>query len=187
MIHRPVLVAELLEVLRPRSGRVYFDGTLGCGGHAEAILEASSPDGRLIGCDRDPLQLEMTRARLAGFGDRAILVRGTFEQADEIVSSANVDKLDGFLIDCGGSLDQLSPDGEVGRGRGFSWRVDEPLLMSYDPDSPRTGISLLAEASEEQLREIFAIALRPGEVGRVVRAVARRRRSGPIETTGQLV
>jgi len=99
----------------------------------------------------------------------------------------NVDKLDGFLIDMGASMLQISPEGEVGRGRGFSWRRDEPLLMCYDPASERTAARLLRELSEEELRELFRQGLRPGEVGRVVRAIARRRRSEPIETTGQLV
>lgn len=187
MSHVPVMVAEVLRFLAPAPGQVHFDGTLGGGGHAEAILEASAPDGRLIGCDRDPAQLEIARARLARFKERALLVRGSYERADEIAAAANVDKLDGFLIDCGGSLDQLSPEGEVGRGRGFSWRRDEPLLMSYDPESGRTAAGLLRELSEEELREVFRQALRPNEVGRVVRAIARRRRSRPIETTGELV
>lgn len=187
MSHIAVMVPEVLRFLAPRSGQVYLEGTVGGGAHAEAILEASSPDGRLIGCDRDPAQLDIARARLSRFGDRVTLVRGTYERADQIAADANVDKLDGFLIDCGGSLDQLSPDGEVGRGRGFSWRRDEPLIMAYDPDSPRTAAGLLRDLSEQQLREVFAQGLRPNEVGRVVQAIARHRRSQPIETTGELV
>ncbi len=183
--HIPVLLDEVLEYIGPVSGSTIFDGTLGSGGHAEAILEASSPDGRLIGCDRDPSQLEITRARLARFSDRATLVRGSYEDAADILAQAHVENVDGFLIDCGVSLDQLSPEGDVGRGRGFSRRGDEPLLMSYDPDSGRTGARLLAESDEDELREVFGQILRPGETGRVVRAIIRQRDVEPIETTGQ--
>ena len=185
-IHLPVLVEPVLRFLQVAPDGVYFDGTVGSGGHAEAILEASAPGGRLIGCDRDPLQLQISAQRLARFGDRVTLVRGSYEDAVEILRSAHFENVDGFVIDCGASLDQLSPEGEVGRGRGFSWRTDEPLLMSYDPDSERTAARLLAESSEAELREVFLPVLRPGEVGRVVRAIVRRRRAGPIETTRQL-
>ncbi len=186
--HIPVMCREAVsDYLKPVSGGAYLDGTIGIGGHAEAILEASSPDGRLLGCDRDPAQLAIARERLARFGDRATLVRGSFERAVEIAASANFgNSIDGFLIDTGVARTQLSPEGAVGQGRGFSRRGDEPLSMSYDPDSSRTAAGLLRDLSDEELREMFGQVLRPGEVGRVVRAIVRARRIEPIETTGQL-
>lgn len=187
MRHIPVMVPEVLHFLAPKSGGTYFDATVGGGGHAEAILEASEPDGVLLGCDRDPYQLTIARARLSRFGDRVRLFRGGYERADLMLAEAHFENLDGFLIDCGASMDQLSPEGEVGRGRGFSWRRDEPLLMTYDPESPRTAAALLRELSAEELRAVFRPGLRASEVGPVVRAIIRRRRTRPIETTGELV
>ncbi len=188
--HIPVMREEVLQYLKPVPGGAYVDGTVGIAGHAEAILEASSPDGRLLGIDRDPAQLAVARERLARFGDRVTLVRGSFERAVEIAESADfdirIDGFEGFLLDTGIARTQLSPDGAVGQGRGFSRRGDEPLLMSYDPDSDRTAAGLLRDMSDDELREMFAQALRPGEIGRVVRAIVRARRAGPIETTGQL-
>ncbi len=188
--HIPVMREEVLQYLKPTPGGAYFDGTIGLGGHAEAILEASLPDGRLLGCDRDPAQLAVAKERLARFGDRVKLVRGSFERAVEIAASADfeirIDGFEGFLLDTGIARTQLSPDGAVGQGRGFSRRGDEPLLMSYDPDSDRTAAELLRNLSDDELREMFAQALRPNEIGRVVRAIVRARRTQPIETTGQL-
>lgn len=187
--HIPVMRDEVLQYLKPVPGGTYFDFTVGIAGHAEAILEAA-PGGRLLGIDRDPAQLAIATERLARFGDRATLVRGSFERAVEIATSADFDNFtDGFhgvLIDTGIARTQLSPAGAVGQGRGFSRRGDEPLLMSYDPDSDRTAAGLLRDMSEGELREMFALMLRPGEIGRVVRAIIRVRRTEPIETTGQL-
>ena len=185
--HIPVMREEVLQYLKPVPGGAYVDSTVGVAGHAEAILEASSPGGRLLGIDRDPAQLAIAKERLAKFGERVTLVRGSFERAVEIAASANFDILvDGVLIDTGIARTQLSPGGAVGQGRGFSRRGDEPLLMCYDPDSDRTAAGILRDSSDDELREMFAQALRPGEIGRVVRAIVRARRDTPIETTGQL-
>src|SRR5262245_28388113 len=78
--HVPVLLAEVISGCVPRSGGCYLDGTLGGGGHAAAILEASAPDGRLLGIDADPAALAAGAARLAPFGSRAVLVHGNFRE-----------------------------------------------------------------------------------------------------------
>src|SRR5207253_11293756 len=92
--HTSVLADEVVEWLAPGAGGVYCDGTLGAGGHAERILEASAPDGRVIGIDRDPVALETARARLERFGDRLTVVHGAFADAREILDGLGVVAVD---------------------------------------------------------------------------------------------
>ncbi len=185
--HRPVMPEAVIEHLRPRPGETYVDGTVGGGAHSELILDHSGPDSRLIGLDRDPAQLAFAAERLARFGERVALVRARYEDVLHALSSVDIDSgIDGMLIDCGPSLDQLAGR-TTGRGRGFSWRADgEALLMTYDPDQPRTARSVLAEADERELLEIFGRTLRGGEVRAAVRAIISEREQAPIETTDRL-
>src|SRR5437660_10727664 len=88
--HISVLADEVVGLLAPRAGGLYCDGTLGAGGHAERILEASAPDGRLIGIDRDPAALELARARLERFGDRVTVVHGAFADAAALLAELGV-------------------------------------------------------------------------------------------------
>src|SRR5581483_1089448 len=99
--HATVLGDEAIQLLAPRPGEVYCDATLGGGGHAERILDASAPDGRLIGIDRDPAALDAARARLERFGDRATIVHGRFGDARQILESLGAVPVDGFVLDVG--------------------------------------------------------------------------------------
>ncbi len=185
--HIPVMPEAVLEHLDPQPGETHVDGTVGGGAHSELILERGAPDLHLVGLDKDPAQLELARSRLARFGERVTLVQADYEDVLDVLSDLHLDSgIDGMLIDCGPSLDQLAGR-TTGRGRGFSWRAeDEPLLMTYDPDQPQSAARLLAEASERELRAVFGQTLRGGEVGAVVRAIAREREREPIATTTQL-
>lgn len=184
--HISVMPDEVIEYLRPRAGGIYFDGTVGAGGHSRRILE-SAPGSRVIAVDRDPAMLQIAAERLAEFGDRVTLRRASYEDLPDVLDDLHIEScIDGALIDCGPSLDQLAGR-TTGRGRGFSIRAgDEPLEMSYDPEQQRTAASLLAELSEAELRELFGRTLRGGEVGRVVRAIVRERAREPILTPGHL-
>ena len=181
--HVPVMPDEVLRYLAPSPGGVYVDCTLGSGGHAELILEAAA-DTRVIGLECDPLQLDLARTRLAKYAERAQLVRSRYERVLDVLSQANLNKVDGLLIDCGVSMDQLSGR-SIGRGRGFSHSGDEPLLMTLDPEQATTAASLLRDLSEGELTEVFGQVLRGGETRRVVRSVVRERARHPIERTGQ--
>src|SRR5579871_4185005 len=97
--HQPVLVEEAMHFLAPRPGGLYCDATVGGGGHAARILAASSPDGRLIGIDRDPDAIAAARDRLASFGDRVTLVHGAFGDARAILERLGAIPVDGFLLD----------------------------------------------------------------------------------------
>src|SRR5215216_2482518 len=143
--HLPVLLDEVLDWLRPASGGRYVDATVGNGGHAAAILERSRPNGRLLGLDADPEAVEVARARLAPFGERATIVNASFRAMADVVEGQGFGPVDGILMDLGSSR-QLDTG-----GRGFSFRREEPLDMRFDPAAGESAAELLARADEEEI------------------------------------
>ena len=181
MRHESVLLQECLHYLDIDPAGTYVDGTLGMGGHAEAVLERLE-SGRLIGIDRDDRALGYARERLARFGDRAVLVKGNFGDLGAILDGKGIDKVNGMLFDLGVSSPQLDD-----RERGFSYMQDAPLDMRMDETTVLTAREVLNTWSETELRSIF---WRYGEeryAGRIAAAVAAKRQEAPIETTGQFV
>jgi 16S rRNA (cytosine1402-N4)-methyltransferase len=179
--HLPVLLEETMAWLSPRPGGSYCDGTVGLGGHARAILERSSPDGRLIGLDRDPDALAAARTRLEPFGDRVTLVHARFSEARSVLERLGMIPIDGFLVDLGVSSPQLDrPE------RGFSFRNDGPLDMRMDPTQGETAAELLRRVDEEELTRIIRDYGEERHAARVARAIVDARRSEPLETTGKL-
>jgi 16S rRNA (cytosine1402-N4)-methyltransferase len=177
--HVPVLVAETLELLAPERGGLFVDGTVGLGGHAEALLRAS-PDVRLLGIDRDAQALARAGERLAGFGARVRLVQANFHQLAETLAGLEIREIAGFLADLGVSSLQLeSPE------RGFSFRFDGPLDMRMGL-SETTAADLVNQASEGELETIFRDYGEERQARRIARAIARSRTERPIETTGEL-
>jgi 16S rRNA (cytosine1402-N4)-methyltransferase len=179
--HLPVMVDRVTQVLRPRPGGVYLDATLGLGGHAERLLEASAPGGRVIGLDRDPAALVLAGQRLAWAGDRLQAVNASFEDLAEVAGRLGVDAVDGVLYDLGVSSLQLDE-----ADRGFSYRADAPLDMRMDPT---TGISAAEVVASYPRAELARILREYGEerfAGRIARALDEARRRAPIATTGQL-
>ncbi|MBI3621975.1 MAG: 16S rRNA (cytosine(1402)-N(4))-methyltransferase RsmH [Nitrospirae bacterium] len=180
--HRPVMVTEVLEWLRPRAGGCYLDGTVGEGGHAEAILEASAPTGRLIGFDRDPHALAIARERLAGYGARCLLTHGDYREIDDRLPDLGIEAVDGILLDLGISSLQLDqPE------RGFSFRADGPLDMRFDPSQGMTAADLVARCSEEELERWLREYGEERWARRIARAIVRQREREPVLTTQQLV
>jgi 16S rRNA (cytosine1402-N4)-methyltransferase len=172
------MVAEVLEALRPRSGGRYVDGTLGGSSHAAAILRASSPDGWLYGCDRDPAAVEAARERLSEFTGRFEVRQGNFSELAEWIGQRSCD---GVLLDLGVSSPQLDrPE------RGFSFQQDGPLDMRMDPGQPATAADLVNELSETELSRIFWELGDEPESRRYARAIVHERQQGRFETTGQL-
>lgn|SRR5690625_668921 len=179
VLHRPVMVDEVLNYLRPERGGLYFDGTVGDGGHSEAILEAS-PVARLIGVDQDPEALEVAGRRLARFGDRVELVHANF--ADAVIGIA--EPLAGALLDLGLSSRHLDE-----RARGFSFRPGTPLDMrmaGHDSTAP-TAADLLNELPEDQLADLFYHYGDEPRSRRLAAAVIARRRSTPFDYSDDLV
>lgn len=177
--HEPVLLSETISLLEPRSEGLYLDGTLGGGGHAEAILAASSPDGRLIGLDRDPRAIEHSRIRLARFGSRVELHERNFATLAESQELAAV-RLDGALLDLGVSSAQIDE-----KARGFSYRQDAPLDMRMGPRG-EPARDLLARADIDDLTEIIRNYGEERHARRIALAIVRERARQPIETTGRL-
>ncbi len=148
--HTTVLADEAVQLLAPRPGGLYCDATLGGGGHAERVLDASAPDGRLIGIDRDPDALAAARARLERFGDRATLVHGAFGDARAILEELGAVPVDGFLLDLGISSPQVDR-----AERGFSFSRAGPLDMRMDPGSGETASELIRRVTADELAAIL--------------------------------
>lgn len=177
--HVPVLLREVLELLRPERGGVYVDATLGLGGHAEALLGAS-PSLRLVGLDRDGAALALARERLAPFGERAVLVEGRHEELASHLDRLGILRVDGVLADLGVSSFQLdTPE------RGFSFRFDGPLDMRMSGTGP-TAADLVNGLSDGELARVFREYGEERMAGRIARSIVRKRQEAPIVRTSEL-
>jgi len=177
-IHKPVMMAEVLEALQPQPGGKYADGTLGGAGHAAAVLAASSPTGQLWACDRDGVALEAAAQRLAEFAGRFELRRGNYAELSEWIPAGSCD---GVLLDLGVSSPQL----DVAE-RGFSFQNDGPLDMRMDTRQPVTAATLLNTESAEEIARIFWEYGDERESRRFARAIVHDRETQPFTTTRQL-
>ncbi len=178
--HQPVLMNQTLNSLKLRPGGVYLDGTLGGGGHTEAILQATEPDGKVIGLDQDDEALAAASQRLKPFGERFCPIRANFAEMEQVLAAEGIAGLDGVL-DIGVSSHQLDePD------RGFSYMQDGPLDMRMDRRGGQTAADLVAELSESELANLI---YRYGEEKfsrRIARRIVEQRAQTPIESTKQL-
>ncbi len=178
LTHTPVLASEILEGLSVRRGGVYLDATLGGGGHAKAILEASAPSGKLVAFDRDRAAIGLAENELAELSDRLYLVWGSFADLGAHLDSLGISRVDGILADLGLSSLQLD-DSE----RGFAFSFEGPLDMRFDQSQGPTAAELVNRLDEEELAEI----LRDFGEERRARTIARRIVSRrPIRTTSEL-
>lgn len=172
---------EVLSLLAPQPGEIFLDGTVGGGGHARLILEASAPDGRLIGLDRDPQALAQAAAVLAPFAGRVELRHRNFDQADQVLAELGIAAVDGMLFDLGVSSFQLDA-----AERGFSFRQDAPLDMRMDPTAGLTAAEVVNEADAEELIRIFREYGEERWAGRIARRIVKVRQERPLQTTWQL-
>jgi 16S rRNA (cytosine1402-N4)-methyltransferase len=177
--HEPVLLTEVLEYLAPARGGLFVDCTIGLGGHAAALLEAGAT--RLLGFDRDPAALAIAAARLAPFGARVELVHTDYREFARVLDSNGIAGVDGVLADLGVSSMQLDAP-----GRGFSFRRDDPLDMRMDTSAGPTAADLIADADERSLADVIYQFGEERHARRVARFVVEARKTGRIETTGQL-
>jgi 16S rRNA (cytosine1402-N4)-methyltransferase len=180
--HTPVLVEEVMSHLRPERGGTYLDGTLGGGGHAEALLERG-PEARLIGVDRDPDALREAEDRLAGFGDRFRAVRSNFADA---LSAAGIGEaeLAGVLLDLGISSHQIDVD-----ERGFTFRTGAPLdmRMGQGDAGEATAADLLNKMDEADLANVFYRYGEERRSRRLARVVVEMRKEAEFRTSEQLL
>lgn len=176
-IHVPVLLQPVLEFLHARPGGTYIDGTVGGGGHAAAILEASAPQGRLLGLDRDPVALETARRRLVPFGERVTLRHGSFARLKAL--ALEFTPADGVLLDLGLSSMQLADP-----HRGFSFAKDGPLDMRFDPSvNGPTAADLVNDLSVKELTDLL---YRYGEEKQARRIASEIVANRPLHTTSRL-
>lgn len=178
ILHQPVLYQEVLKGLRPRSGGRYLDATVGGGGHAQGLLEASSPDGLLLALDADPAALEVARQRLTPYGERVILVHANFARLAETADRHGFRPVDGILMDLGLSSLQLAD-----AARGFSFQHDGPLDMRFDPSRGETAAGLVNRLSEAELADLLWRYGDEPAARRIARAILAAR---PVATTAQL-
>jgi 16S rRNA (cytosine1402-N4)-methyltransferase len=179
--HEPVLIREVLESLVLKPGGLYVDGTVGGGGHAQAILAATAPDGIVIGIDRDDDALSESAKVLEAFGTRMFLVKGNYADMKGILSRLGMERVDGIVLDLGVSSHQLET-----AGRGFSFTKPAPLDMRMDRDAPWTARELVNTADPRELKRILREYGEELQAGRIARAIVERRKAGPIETTDEL-
>ena len=181
-IHTSVLLNETLRFLKPSSGGVYVDGTLGLGGHSLSILEKSGPDGKVIAFEWDESAIEKARVRLSPFHSRLKIIRRNFAEIAVGLDEARVTEVDGMLIDVGLSSLQL----DLG-GRGFSFQRDEILDMRMDNRQTMTAQSVLATCSQAELADIFFYYGEERQARPIASAVVEYRAEKAIKTTKQLV
>lgn len=177
--HVPVLLREVLAWLAPHPGGRYLDLTVGAGGHAAAVLAAAGPEGRLLGLDRDPQALLYAARQLTPFGARALLVNAAYDRLTEIAQQRDFLPVAGALFDLGFSSLQVD-DPE----RGFSFRLDGPLDMRYDPDSDEPSAAELVNTLAEP--ELAALIRQYGEEPRGRRIAQAIVAARPLRSTRQL-
>jgi 16S rRNA (cytosine1402-N4)-methyltransferase len=180
--HLPVMVAEVLSLLRPQAGMRLLDGTLGGGGHAAALLSESALSGQLLGLDRDADALTVAEARLASFAGRFQIRHANFSTAPEQLAAVGWDGVDGVLLDLGFSSLQIE-NGE----RGFSFQRSGPLDMRMNQYDETSAADLVNQASEEELRQLIRELGEERAAGAIARAIVRARTEAPLRTTAALV
>jgi 16S rRNA (cytosine1402-N4)-methyltransferase len=180
-LHVPVLVQEMLQYLRPHGRGVYLDGTLGAGGYAEAIIDASRPDGKVVGLDLDAQAVRRTALRLQAHGDRFRAVHGGFQDASSVLMDLGIEAIDGAVLDLGLSSEQLD-DPE----RGFSFRFNGPLDMRFDTTTGAAVLDLLETISVNKLEEILATYGEERYCKKLARGILEARRRGVLSTTEDL-
>ncbi|OGQ27015.1 MAG: 16S rRNA (cytosine(1402)-N(4))-methyltransferase [Deltaproteobacteria bacterium RIFCSPLOWO2_12_FULL_50_11] len=181
LLHCPVLVNEILNGLLVEAGKIYWDGTLGTGGHAEAILQRSSPSGQLIGSDQDEEAIAKSCNRLIPYKERLQIACINFNQPDEVLKINRGIGVDGVLLDLGVSMLQLKQP-----CRGFSFLTDERLDMRMNQKKKLTAHEIVNTWSEDQLRTIFQEYGEERKARKIAEKICWARQKKSIETTREL-
>jgi 16S rRNA (cytosine1402-N4)-methyltransferase len=177
--HQPVLYQEIIHALQPRRAGRYVDGTLGAGGHARGILEASAPDGQLLGLDVDPQALTLARKNLAPYEGRIHLAQASYTSLSTQLALLQWEAVDGIVLDLGASSMQFdTPE------RGFSFMHDAPLDMRFGPHALMTAADLVNKYSERELADLIYQYGEERESRKIARAIVKAR---PLHTTRELV
>ncbi|MBR2733234.1 MAG: 16S rRNA (cytosine(1402)-N(4))-methyltransferase RsmH [Selenomonadaceae bacterium] len=180
--HTSVMLNEAVDALAAKSNGTYLDCTLGGGGHAKAIGERLTADGKLIGLDRDDDAIQAATATLAKLTCHVTTVHANFSELDKILDDLHVDELDGAIFDLGVSSHQIDTV-----ERGFSYMKDSPLDMRMDRRQPLTARDVINRCDENHLAKIFRDYGEERFARRAANAICRARKIAPIDTTGALV
>ena len=183
MRHIPVLIKEVIEGLKLKSGDRIVDCTLGDAGHSEEILKIIGPKGKLLGIDADPEAVLRAKQYLYDFGDQVVYERDNFTNLKKILTANKFAPVNGILADLGWSTPQFSE-----RGRGFSFETDEPLDMRYGGELAQgeTAANILKNCSEDELTKIFKDFGEEKFAREIATAIVNARDTQPIERTTQL-
>jgi len=179
LAHQPVLLAEVIQFLEPRSHSRFIDATVGAGGHSRAILERTAPDGKLLAVDRDESALEKAKGELASFGSRVVFVHSNFREVALVAAEHGFSECDGVLADIG--ISSMMVDDP---SRGFSFMREGPLDMRMDRTQPLTAVEVVNTYSEKDIADIL---YHYGEERRsrpIARSIVRAR---PLKLTTDLV
>lgn len=179
--HVPIMVNEVMDLLLPARGGVFVDGTLGGGGHSEAILRLLPETGRLIGIDRDQAALKAATERLAPYGDRFTAIHGNFFHMRSLLLQRGIAGADGILLDLGVSSYQLDEP-----SRGFSYKAEAPLDMRMDQTAALTAADVVNGYAEKDLIRIFRDYGEERFSPMIARRIVEQRAEKPIETTTEL-
>ena len=179
--HKPVLLEECMQGLRLKEGGVWFDGTVGGGGHSYEILKRTSPSGQLIATDLDENAISAASARLSEFSGRFRIYKNNYKNYAAVLKEAVVAELDGVLLDFGVSSFQLDE-----RERGFSYMQDAPLDMRMDASAPFTAEDAVNGYTEEELAKILKEYGEERFAKNIARNIAAARKKSRIRTTGEL-
>lgn len=180
--HVPVLLSEVIHGLALSPNQDVIDATVGHGGHTEAILNATAPQGRVLACDRDERNLAIARERLAAFAPRVLFVHGSFVELTRMVSLHGFAQVQGILFDLGFSSSHVDDP-----TRGFSFLADGPLDMRYDRDQALTAADIVNTWSVEELERIFLVLGEETSAQRFAQGICERRKNRLFKTTGDLV
>lgn len=179
LLHKSVMVNEVLDLLVTKPGGNYVDGTIGAGGHTAAILEKAGPDSRVLGIDRDPDALNWSKKTLNDVQSQITLVLGKFSEVADICDQYDFENINGVLLDLGLSSMQLERS-----NRGFSFMRDEALDMRMNPDSELTAEQIVNDWEPSELTRIIRKYGEERNAKKITRQIIRNR---PIATTGELV
>ena len=177
--HQPVLYQEIIHALQPRRAGRYVDGTVGAGGHARGILEASAPDGQLLGLDLDPQALAIARETLAPYEHRIHLAQASYTSLSAQLRQLGWEAVDGIVLDLGASSMQFDTP-----ARGFSFQHNAPLDMRFGPQVAQTAAEIVNTYSESELADLIYEYGEERDSRKIARAIVKAR---PLHTTRELV
>ncbi|HBD05233.1 TPA: 16S rRNA (cytosine(1402)-N(4))-methyltransferase, partial [Candidatus Uhrbacteria bacterium] len=179
--HVPVLCDEVIRFLDPQPNHDYVDATIGQGGHTDAILNRTSPGGRVLGIDKDKINLSVAASFLSQFKDRAVLAQDSFANLLSIAYAHGFSQVSGIVFDLGFSSYHIE-DSE----RGFSFQSEGPLDMRYDQGRGKTAEDLVNSLSENELADIFRLYGEERRAREIAKAIINERGRTRIATTTQL-